>query len=59
MSELREVGDAVIGEKLAAIGRKMSRVFVVSGTSSHRAQTVHVWGKPARCFVDVPLRLRP
>jgi hypothetical protein len=41
LSELREVGDAVIGEKLAAIGRKVSRVFVVSGTSAHRGQTVH------------------
>ena len=58
MSELHDVGDAVVGEKLAAMGRKVSRVFVVAGTSAHRAQTVHIWGKPARCFVDIPLRLK-
>ncbi len=58
MSELYEVGDAVVGEKLTAVGRRMSRVYLIPGTSSHRAQSVHIWGKPARCFIDIPVRLR-
>lgn len=57
MAELARVGDSVVGEKLAAVGRKVSRVFVITGTSAHRAQRVYVWGKPARCYVDKPVRL--
>lgn len=52
MAELRDVGDSVAGEKLVAIGRTVSRVYVVTGTGAHRAQRVYVWGKPARCYVD-------
>jgi hypothetical protein len=59
LTELRETGDAVVGEKLVAIGRKISKVHLISLTSAHRAQTVYVWGKPARCFIDIPIRLRP
>lgn len=56
MSELSGIGDSVKGEKLAAIGRKVGRVFVVSGTGAHRAQRVYIWGDPARCYVDKPIR---
>lgn len=58
MAELGELGDRVLGEKLVAVGRKISRVFVIGGRGAHRAQRVHVWGKPARCYVDRPVRLR-
>lgn len=56
MAELRDVGDSVVGEKLVAVGRKVGRVFVVSGTGAHRARRVYVFGKPARCYVDKPVR---
>ena len=56
MAELRGVGDCVAGEKLAAVGRKVGRVFVITGTGAHRAQRVYVWGDPARCYVDKPIR---
>ncbi len=56
MAELRNVGDNVIGEKLAAVGRKVGRVLVISGTGAHRAQRVYIWGDPARCYVDKPIR---
>lgn len=56
MAELLSVGDSVAGEKLAAIGRKIGRVFVISGTGAHRAQRVYIWGDPARCFVDKAIR---
>ena len=58
MTELREPGDAVVGEKLVAWGRKISRVHLISGTAAHRAQSVHVWGTPAKCRIDVAIRLR-
>ena len=56
MAELREVGDSVAGEKLVAVGRKVGRLFVVAGTGAHRAQRVYVWGGPARCYIDRPIR---
>ena len=56
MAELRDVGDSVAGEKLAAVGRKVGRVFVITGSGAHRAQRVYVWGDPARCYVDKPIR---
>ncbi|MFA5897028.1 MAG: hypothetical protein WC985_09045 [Thermoplasmata archaeon] len=58
MTELREPGDAVVGEKLVAWGRKVSAVHLISGTSAHRAQSVYVWGKPASCRIDIAVRLR-
>lgn len=58
MTELREAGDSIVGEKLVAWGRKVSRVRVVGGTSAHRAQCVYVWGMPARCRIDKPWRVR-
>ena len=56
MSELRDGGDSVVGEKLAAVGSKIGRVIVISGTGAHRAQRVYIWGDPARCYVDKPIR---
>jgi hypothetical protein len=58
LAELRELADSVAGEKLAAVGRKVGRVLVISGTGAHRAQRVYVWGEPARCYIDKPIRLR-
>jgi len=54
--ELGKVGDCVVAEKLAVVGRKVGRVFVISGSGAHRAQRVYVWGDPARCYVDKPVR---
>ncbi len=56
MTELGGVGDSVAGEKLAAVGRKVGRVFVITGTGAHRAQRVYIWGDPAQCYIDKPIR---
>ena len=56
MAELGGVGDSVTGEKLAAVGRKVGQVFVLSGTGAHRVQRVYIWGDSGRCFVDKPVR---
>ena len=56
MAEHGRVGDSVAGEKLAVVGRKVGRVFVIAGTGAHRAQRVYVWGDPARCYVDKAVR---
>ena len=56
MAELGSVGDSVVGEKLAAVGRKVGRVFVITGTGAHRAQRLYIWGDPARCYVDKAIR---
>jgi len=58
LTELRDAGDAVVGEKLVAVGRKISKVHLIAQTAAHRAQVVYVWSKPARCFVDISIRLR-
>lgn len=47
----------MVGEKLVAVGRKIGRVFVVSSTGAHRARRVYIAGKPARCYIDRPVRL--
>jgi len=57
MTELRSPGDRLVGEKIIAWGRKVSRVRIVSGTSAHRAQAVYVWGMPAASRIDKPWRL--
>lgn len=54
---LRGVGDAVEGEKLVAVGRKISKPIVIPATARHRAQQVYVYGDPVRCFVDKPVRI--
>ena len=56
MAELGSVGDSVVGEKLAAVGRKVGRVFVITDTGAHRAQRLYIWGDPARCYVDKAIR---
>ena len=56
MTELGSAGDSVTGEKLAAVGRRIGRVFVITGTGAHRAQRVYIWGEPARCYVDKAIR---
>ena len=56
MTELGSVGDSVVGEKLAAVGRKVGRVFVITGKGAHRAQRLYIWGDPARCYVDKAIR---
>lgn len=54
---LRGVGDAVEGEKLVAVGRKMSKPIIIPATARHRAQQVYIYGTPAKCYVDRPVRI--
>jgi len=54
---LREPGDAVEGERLVAIGRKVTRPIVIPSTSRHRAVQVIIYGTPARCYVSKPIRI--
>ena len=54
---LRNPGDAVEGEKLVATGRKVSRPILVPATAKHRAQLAYVYGLPARCYIDKPIRI--
>jgi hypothetical protein len=56
LPESGEAEDSVFGEKLVAIGRKMGRVYVVTGTGVHRARRIYICGQPARCYVDKPWR---
>ena len=56
MTELGSVGDSVVSEELATVGRKVGRVFVITGTGAHRAQRVYIWGGPATCYVDKAIR---
>jgi len=39
------------------VGRKISKPIVIPATARHRAQQVYVYGGPARCYVDKPVRI--
>jgi len=54
---LRGLGDAVEGEKLVAVGRKISKPIIIPATARHRAQQVYIYGPPAKCYIDRPVRL--
>lgn len=56
--QISKVGDTVIGHKLIAMGRRISKVYLIAGTAAHRMQRVNVEGKPAKCYVDIPLKTR-
>jgi len=58
MTELGGPGDSVCGEELLAWGRKVSRIHLISGSSANRAQSVSVWGMPAKCIVDKAWRVK-
>ncbi len=53
---LRNQGDAVEGEKLIAIGRKITKPILIPTTARHRAQQVYVYGLPATCYIDKTIR---
>jgi len=54
---LRRRGDAVEGERLVAVGRKISKPIIIPETARHRAQQVHIYGTPAKCYIDKPIRI--
>ncbi|MEM2935755.1 MAG: hypothetical protein QW231_01085 [Candidatus Bathyarchaeia archaeon] len=54
---LKGVGDAVEGEKLVAIGRKISKPIIIPATARQRAQQVYIHGNPAKCYIDKPVRI--
>ena len=54
---LRDRGDAVEGEKLVALGRKISKPIIIPATAKHRAQRIYIYGTPARCYIDKPVRI--
>jgi hypothetical protein len=54
---LKGLGDAVEGEKLVAVGRKISKPIIIPATARHRAQQVYIYGTPAKCYIDKPVRI--
>lgn len=54
---LRGIGDAVEGEKLVAVGRRVSKPIIIPATARHRAQQVYIYGIPAKCYIDKSVRL--
>ena len=54
---LRGIGDAVEGEKLVAVGRRVSKPIIIPATARHRAQQVYIYGTPAKCYIDKSVRL--
>lgn len=54
---LRGLGDAVEGEKLVAVGRRVSKPIIIPATARHRAQQVYIYGTPAKCYIDKPVRI--
>jgi hypothetical protein len=54
---LRGIGDAVEGEKLVAVGRRVSKPIIIPATARHRAQQAYIYGTPAKCYIDKPVRL--
>jgi hypothetical protein len=54
---LRGQGDAVEGERLVAVGRKITRPIVIPATGRHRAVQAVIYGIPARCYISKPIRI--
>lgn len=54
---LRGIGDVVEGEKLVAVGRRVSKPIIIPATARHRAQQVYIYGTPAKCYIDRPVRI--
>lgn len=54
---LRGRGDAIEGEKLVAVGKKISKPIIIPATARHRAQQVYIYGTPATCYIDKPIRI--
>lgn len=54
---LRTPGDAVEGEKLIAVGRKITKPILISATAKHRGQQAYIYGLSAICYIDKPLRV--
>jgi hypothetical protein len=54
---LRGPGDAIEGERLVAVGRKVTRPIVIPFSSRHRAIQVIIYGTPARCYISKPIRI--
>ena len=54
---LRGRGDTIEGEKIVAVGRKISKPIIIPETARHRAQQIHIYGTPAKCYVDKPIRI--
>lgn len=54
---LRNPGDRVEGEKLIAIGRKITKPILIPATARHRGQQAYVYGHPAACYIDKSLRI--
>lgn len=52
----REEGDAIAGERVVAQGRKIGRIRIVSGTSTHKMQEVTLRSN-VLCVLDRPHRL--
>jgi hypothetical protein len=54
---LRGQGDAVEGERLVAVGRKITRPIVIPAMGGHRAVQAVIYGIPARCSISKPIRI--
>lgn len=54
---LTGMGDAVKGEKLVAVGGKVSKPIIIPATARHRAQQVYIYGTPAKCYIDKPIKI--
>ncbi|HJT35115.1 MAG TPA: hypothetical protein VJ783_24015 [Pirellulales bacterium] len=52
----RNDGDAIAGERVIAQGRKIGKMIVVAGTSTHKMQEV-VLRSNVLCVLDRPFRL--
>lgn len=48
------IGDCIRGEKVTAQARRVSRIEVVAGTSTHKIQQIRLEGS-VLCIVDRPL----
>jgi len=54
---LRGRGDTIEGEKLVAVGRKISKPIIIPETARYGGQQIHIYGAPAKCYVDIRIRI--
>lgn len=56
MSTLCEVGDVLVGERIAVRARDIAPIRVERGSSAHRIQTTVLY-RSAYCVIEKPLRI--
>lgn len=58
MTILYSQGDAIKGERIICVFRKMTKPVIISGTHRHKAQRATIYGIPAEAWIEKPFKYK-